>query len=319
MARFLVLLLSLLPITFYAQSIETINSNEEALAFVKKVNHGFEERTPDAEYKHLRDSLFPVLKRVNYYEKADYDNNGYTDLLFNGCSWCIDGYDYCQSLPLVILSFGNDSFQIKEISCKKYRIYLAARTVQTGGRPLIEIAYAGHERESDNSPTLQIERVDTLVYAFGEFVENTRPAHHTIEKISFLRSCYSNAFNDSCSFILTFSPDTTQLTRQVSTNWNTVIKKYVAGTDTACWNRLTGLLNRMNFPRLKESFSAGGTHQPFGFLSITYDNGKVSSIGDYGMVGTYALMAIYKICYKTELTFAGKLVSTESGFLGPLW
>jgi hypothetical protein len=319
MARFLVLLLSLLPITFYAQSIEAINSNGEALAFLKKVHPGFEEKKPDAEYKHLRDSLFPVLKRVNYYEKADFDNNGYTDLLFNGCSWCCDGREYSESLPLVILSFGNDSFRIKDLSCRKYTTYLAARTVQAGGRPMIEIACAGHESASSESLVNPIERVDTLLYAFDEFIENTQPAHHSIENISFSRFCYGNAFNDSCSFMLTFSPDTTQLTRQVSTNWNTVIKKYVAGTDTACWNQMTGLLNRMNFPGLKDYYGAGGTHLPMGFLSITYDNGKVSHIPDYGMLGTYALMAIYEICYKTALTFAGKLVSNESGLLGPAW
>jgi hypothetical protein len=318
MAKFLVLLLSLLPITFYAQSIEAINSNEEALAFLKKVNHGFEEKMIDAESMYRRDSIFPGLRRVNYYEKADFDNNGYTDLLFNGCPRCSSGYTYSESLPLVILSFGNDSFQIKDLSCSKYSTYLAARTVQKGGRPMIEIAGSGYESESAISLVSPIERIDTLLYATGEFIENTQPAHHTIENISFLRSC-TIGISDSCSFILTFSQDTTRLTRQVSINWNTAIKKYVAGTDTACWNRLTGLLNRMNFPGLKEYYHAGGTHKPLAFLSITYDNGKVCRIMDAGMLGNYALMAIYNICCKTALTFAGKLVSNEQGFLGPLW
>jgi hypothetical protein len=208
MARFLVLLLSFLPNTFYAQSIEAINSNEEALAFLKKVNPGFEEKKPDAEYKHRRDSIFPILRRVNYYEKADFDNNGYTDLLFNGCSWCIDAYVYGASLPLVILSFGNDSFRIKDISCRKYRIYLAARTVQTGGRPMIEIAHKGYESKSIGGRTHPIERVDTLSYAFDEFIENTRPTHHTIKNISFSRLCFGSVLPDSCSFTLSLSRDT---------------------------------------------------------------------------------------------------------------
>jgi hypothetical protein len=93
----------------------------------------------------------------------------------------------------------------------------------------------------------------------------------------------------------------------------------VAGTDTACWNRLTGLLNRMNFSGLKEYYDSGERHRSLGFLSITYDNGKVSRLRDDGMLGTYGLSAIYHICYKTALTFAGKLVSNEGGMLGPPW
>jgi len=328
MARLILLLLFLSPITFYAQHIEAINSNEEALAFVKKVQPGFEEKPPYAEFRqHTRDSLFPVLKRIKYYEKADFDNNGYTDLLFNGCAGCRYSNKYDVSPPWVILSFGNDSFQVKDLSCEKYQIYAAGRTVQSAGRPpMIEIAYAGGEDDAKGL-THEIKGVDTLIYAVGDFIENTQPAHHNIEKISF--TCLAYHFysprSDSLSFELTLSPDSSSLIREVNifidknNPITTYIRKYVAGGDTACFSRLANMLNQINFPRLKKYYGAGSVHEGLGLLSVTYDNGKVIHIRDRAMLGTYALRAIYNSCYKKAALFVGPMVSNEQGWLTAPW
>lgn len=321
MARLLLLLFFLSPNTFYAQHIEAINSNEEALALLKRVKPDFEEKKPVEEFsRRTRDSLFPVLKRINYYEKADFDNNGYTDLLFNGCAGCRYNNYYDVTVPLVILSFGNDSFLVKDITCEKYKTYLAGRTVISGGLPMIEIMYAGYIDDSKER-THPVKGVDTLLYAVGEFIENTRPAHHNIEKISFTYLAYRfySPKDDSLSFELTLSHDSSYLTREVSNNNDTYIRKYKAGNDTACFNRLTSMLNQINFPRLKKYYGAGGVHEGLGFLSVTYDNGKVIHIRDRGLLGTYGLWAIYNSCYKKAASFVGPMVSNEGGWLTPPW
>ena len=323
MQRLLMLLLLILPNRFYAQTIDAINSNEQAMAFLKKVKPGFKEDTLDAERRHTVDSLWPFLKRYNYYEKADFDNNGYTDLLFNGCSgghYSSNDSRFSSPLtvfpPLVILSYGNDSFRIKDLYCIKYVNYALAKTLQSGGLRRIKIASDGYEGVLNKWPR-RINKADTLVYAFDEFIENTRPAHHTIERISFTNLGFGSVLDDSLSFELTISRDSTWLTRQIHKCGDWSLKKYVTHTDTTTWNRLTGLLNYMNFPGLKKYYSTGKRHESFGYLSVTYDKKKICQIKDEGLFGTYGLSAIYDIFINSANLFEGRLVSNEGGMVGP--
>ena len=62
-------------------------------------------------------------------------------------------------------------------------------------------------------------------------------------------------------------------------------------------DNLKDLLCYTDFPNLKNDYSLVSFHHPRGTLKITYDNGKVKTINDYGLVGTYGLKRVYNMIF----------------------
>lgn len=310
----LLLLLLLIPATFYGQQIDTINSDSTALAFMKSINVIRAEGKVEvnAGLRRSLDSAFPVITTAKYYEKADFDNNGYTDLLFNGDN----GYSYLDaggliSLPMVILSYGKDSFQVKDLSIRDQVLFIGGNVLHTSEQPLIGMIYLRvlEDRKSKKGYK-EILGFDTLVCAFNQFVEKKQPAHNIIHKVSFLFSC---GFSITCrNYKLELTQDTTWLYRQDEDLFH--IMKYVAKTDTVLWNQVTGLLTSVDFPHLKNDYKIGQTDNASACLTIQHDRDKVKAIKDYGLMGTFGLRAVYDLFISANALYKGKFIEQTQGF-----
>ncbi len=64
------------------------------------------------------------------------------------------------------------------------------------------------------------------------------------------------------------------------------------------YNDIVNLLNYVDFETLKDNYAVGWTDDQSSTLKITYDNGKVKSIEDYGLIGTYGLDRIYQLLFE---------------------
>jgi hypothetical protein len=53
------------------------------------------------------------------------------------------------------------------------------------------------------------------------------------------------------------------------------------------------VLKQIGFERLKKSYAVRWTDDQTGTLTITYNNGKIKKISDYGMRGTHGLRYLY--------------------------
>lgn len=67
---------------------------------------------------------------------------------------------------------------------------------------------------------------------------------------------------------------------------------------------LFSLIDYLDFPRLREGYSIPVTDNPTAEITITYDDGKVKKIRDYGERGTYGLRTLYRLM--DELRFSQK-------------
>jgi len=123
------------PITVRSprQAIDSLHTEEQVLAFVKSVAVNFKELHfhPHKPIYGIRDHEkkardFGALP----YEKVDLDNNGYTDLLFNGYE---EHSSYSFPGTLVIFSFGGDSLRIEQFPKEIYFDFFAAKTVHIDG------------------------------------------------------------------------------------------------------------------------------------------------------------------------------------------
>jgi|SRR5690606_16156645 len=65
--------------------------------------------------------------------------------------------------------------------------------------------------------------------------------------------------------------------------------------DENTYNSLVKKLNDMDFPTLQNRYKVQWTDAQTGTLKITYDNGKVKEISDYGKRGTPELIEIHQL------------------------
>ena len=301
-----------------AQEIDRIDTDSAALSFVKKQsdqNGTVHLSAPKPLLSSSLDSLYTRLYNIKCFEKADFDNNGFTDLLFNG--YLDTHFDnlHCERISLVILSFGRDSFQVKNISGEDHRAFSAGMLINSGDRPAgIHMVQANFEWARKENLFYISEKKDTLGYAYDHFIENIDPSSHIIEKIKF--SFSPGLILEWKFYTMTFTADTAWLESEVFQEDKICTRKYFMRVNTALWQRLTGLLNQINFPRLKDNYSINQTCNSTGYLFVKYDNAQMKSVKDYGLSGTYGLKAIQELLMETEASPLWQLLdeTDASGF-----
>ena len=238
----------------------------------------------------------------NFY-KADFDNNGRTDLLVVG--------DYYGFIILTVMDFGNDSLLLQRLTRSSFQDCVFPKIIAKENTTLIDYYYQpdkwGYTNGVGKKPEYLVRK--TLVYKFGDFVEyNEIPKNYQIEKIEYKTT---PCFGTCPIFGLKIENDrkgeyqagnynveqfkiTTKKTREIKGDFYTEI-------DSVKYNQLIELLNYIDFPVLDNKYAVGWTDDQSCTLTITYNNGKVKQIEDYGLTGTFGLTRLYHLLF--ELRF----------------
>lgn len=295
---------TILPILFFLTLVplskgQTGNSTFGRKNYIDKIKNAGQitrllSRT-DKRYKKFEpnEGLFFIVDKcrkisdslhVQPWAKADFDNNGLTDLLVVG-----NLFDHA---VLCILDKGG-SYEIKSLTRRHFQD--CTFPVLEGNKIRYYVEPVPEWGKRPKAPEME-QRV--LVYRFGDFIEeNPAPANHSIEKIEYTTSM---CFGSCPVFGITIHPD-----RRASWNaemYNKIKNKTLSGTFTAKitedkYNDILNLLNYMDFENLRDSYSVNWTDDQSCTLKITYDNGKVKSISDYGLVGTFGLNRVYQLLF----------------------
>jgi hypothetical protein len=240
----------------------------------------FENRYSGKDYKKIADSL-----KVQPWTKADFDNNGLTDILIVG-KWD----DHC---VICILDKG-EKYELKRIT---------RRSFQNCTFPIVEDNkikyYFESEPERGNWEKQEQLQSTTLIYKFDDFIEeNKKSATHKINKIEYSTS---GCFGTCPIFNLTIISDRTA--KWTAEMHNEIAKKELKGNFQATitqdkFDELINLLNYLDFENLKDRYAVGWTDDQSSTLEITYDNGKIKLIHDYGLIGTYGLDRVYQMIFE---------------------
>jgi hypothetical protein len=243
--------------------------------------------------------------------KADYDNNGYTDMLLIGeIPWPRNRPTGHIPSNLLILNYSNNTIKIIPVSFGNDSPYLIPRQIVRDGIPLIntdafEYIYGNHEPTENFTTRILTVRDTTLI----EY--NANPTNYNIDKIQFATSpCYG-----TCS-IFEIHINKEREAIFIADAYNFSHKPYApeekkvfkATLNTETYNKLTDLINYLDFPKLRDNYAVGWTDSPTSKLIITYNNGNVKKIEDYGLQGTFGLIKLYK--YFEELRFNQKWTET---------
>ena len=161
-----------------------------------------------------------------------------------------------------------------------------------GSIPTVEFYYS--KQEYTNSGTFEIIVHKKLIFKSGGFVEyNPDPIDYRIEKIEFETTM---CFGTCPVFKMTIDSNRDAVYESIKFNAQKT-GKYQTRIDNKTYLRLKDLLNYTNFPKLKNSYRVSWTDDQTSTLKITYDNGKVKTIEDYGLIATFGLCQAYKILF----------------------
>lgn len=233
--------------------------------------------------------------------KADFDNDGRIDLLVTGRD--SEHFVWGRS----IICFLNKRQQSPRI------IWLAedgddCPVAQVGylrNKAIIRYAHVSFDklrgRQTANSRQA-VCQIDTLVFKEPGFIEyNGAPKDYQIQRVAFsTEACYG-----SCPIFALHLARNGAATYQAE-EYNERKGAFTATVDTQTIKELWDLLNYLDFPRLEEKYAARFTDLPTCTLTITYADGKVKTIEDYGEQGTFGLQRAYKLLFKLRNSQAWK-------------
>lgn len=316
--------------------IDSIGDADELAALVRAADtnlHMYEiKRFTDMPKGYLSpfDTILENYARKNKlgkpFYRADFDNNGYTDLLLHG-GWNLsvspDPVSF-NKRTIVLMNFGNDKYQVYSLH-KNLNAPVLAEPASLEGFPGV-VVHSPFRRLPLMNDTLKI-RHDTLVYKFGNFVEyktrNTVDESSSIVKIEYAAGpCFGTCpmyqmiieDNRQAYFIAeayNFDNPEKSVERDEGT-FETQLKR-------KDYNKLMGLLSYLTAQNLQNDYEVSYTCASTCYLRITYSDGKVKRIRDYGKAGTYSLRALYNMFDDFRLSQDWKPIKEPKGIRMSWW
>lgn len=276
-----------------SRKIDSIKSDKDVFAFVRQYSLEYDGKDLFDNYRNETRKVADSLK-VRNWVKADIDNNGEIDLLVFRAD----------KLPNIfaILSFG-DKFEIvsAKYHCKYQFMYPVVRTLNNQE---VILLFSQDQIDYDRSKKLFTYTklaCDTLIVKDKYFVNYIQiQGHYEIEKIEINNDgiCEGN-----CPRInISINPKTFSNKCSKELYWDNKLRLLRGQLTKEEINHIILLLNYSNFTKLNEYYKVGCTDQTTTTLTITFNNGQIKSIKDYGSSGNFTLAEIYKIAYGVKWT-----------------
>lgn len=279
----------------FPSKIDSINDGKDVEQLIRRFGENYEKFSlkpigtfqasygRDSQCKQIADSL----KITKSFYKADLDNNGYTDLLAIG--------DYYDFVIFVVLNYGNDSLVLNRLTRRSFQECTYPVIINDG----IRYYYFSQPdwRQKNQQSSLQYK---DLVFRFGDFIEkNSHPANYSIEKIEYQTSI---CFGTCPKFFLSIDQDQSAVFKAELYNENPNTSKEIKGEffttlNDSSYLEIINLLNYIDFPKLEDKYAVNWTDDQSSILTITYNDGHVKTIKDYGMIGTYGLDRLYQLLF----------------------
>ncbi|MFP9116666.1 DUF6438 domain-containing protein [Flavobacterium sp. RNTU_13] len=273
----------------------------------------------------LLDNLANRLNIDFSWQKADLDNNGYTDLLATGTNktygnWNFDPnreVEYSKEFnAFVIMNFGPEKTKLFDLTEGHYPS-IVARVEYDSLKPFV-----GVYTPKLNAFLKESRRPETkskLTYKFGNFIEyNPAPKEYDIEKIEYT----TTPCNGECplfSIIIHENGDAIFAANKYNYTLPWQKGKLISGTFKTTikdenLEELITILNYTDFPNLKDNYNVPWTCDRSGVLKVTYNDGQTKTIDDYGVQGTYGLRKLHSLFHELRTNQNWKLISKEAPY-----
>jgi hypothetical protein len=268
----------------FANQIDSLKSSKDVEEFAKKVYPKFTEfkiiSTEEVRAKISCKEGYDLLEMKNW-EKVDITNDGKTDLILT-TYWGRTLYSYA------IVDKGNNNFKTYRLSKNVFDNCELFKPIKKDDLNYLK-TYIKKQEEVGLMEYEELIIKDRLVFKFQEFVElNKNPTKYTIKEIEFQTSgCYGSCpvFNLKINY-----------KGNAEFNGQAYIKhkgKSEKKIPINLFNEIQELLEYIEIKKLKDNYSVAWTDDQTSTLTIRFNDNSVKKIRDYGMIGTFGLMAVY--------------------------
>lgn len=300
-------------------AIDSLQTPAQVETFLQQF-HSRDDRTTLSTTKSVITTLSPGRIRdfgAVSYEKGDFDGNGTTDLLFNGY---MDYYSNDNVYPRtgIILSVGPHSYRYTDLT----RIgaqSLVAKKLTIGGRDYI--CTLAHRPPAHVDWNDLPDMIDTLNYIDGYWLDYAqRPHPHRYQQIKYGYSSGAMSI-EPVEYGLTIRGDTAEMER-LQFDKNTADSIWYE--DSTCMlipaisRKLYDILNNADFPAFKDDYDIPATDQSISDIRIDYDDDEFKLIRDYGLDGTFSLVALYDLMDTIVATQHWQLMGKPHEFESPI-
>ncbi|WP_460578227.1 hypothetical protein [Hymenobacter coalescens] len=212
---------------------------------------------------------------VQPWTKADFDGNGYTDLLAIG--------DDNRQEVMLMMAFGGERYTVKRANYGSKYCFLPT-LIRKGGQPLL--AVKAYRRKFGGQ--LGQSRQYRLVYKYGGLVEyNTRPGVRRVESIAL---SYFMSYHQKVKLDMTLTDAGFVVCREETDG---VVKNRVAMLTKEEFEALAALVNYAAVARRRSVYTRSGNHHPHYYLTVAYEGGY-KQIDDGGGEGSMGLELLYE-------------------------
>lgn len=271
-------------------SFDTLRAASQVQQLVRKTCHDSIFRVDEKmSFLEGKDKLLADSLHARPWATGDFDHNGLTDIM-------VMGWTYLNRIVCIIDS-GNGKYTCKPIQRNLYPFNAFAIVIPGKDGDKVRGYYYKREYISDNKWDSGLVN-KTLVYKFDDFIlENLHPSTYNIRKI-----VYSADYCFGTCPVFKLSIDAGGAANWHAGDFNDIggtrfYGDYHATIKKADLNKATSFLNYIGFEGLNNSYSQWGTDQPTSVIEITYDDGKMKKIRDYGQQGTYELYLLHRMMF----------------------
>jgi len=276
--------------------IDSISSKEDVEKLIRSFDKDYKrfslkpitEFTSRNEGNEFCNKIADSLDITKSFYKSDFDNNGYTDLL-------AIGYYYGFKI-FVVMNYGKDSLKLNSLTRRSFQECTFPKIINDTIIRYYNMSRPNW-RTSDKAKSLQF---SDLIFRYGDFIEyNMNPKNYSIEKIEYQTTmCYG-----TCpKFFLSIDKNKAAIFKAEAYNRDANDGKEIKGTFSTIieekqFLEIISLLNYIDFPSLKDNYAVSWTDDQTSILTVTYNNGQVKKIQDYGLIGTYGLDKLYQMLF----------------------
>lgn len=213
-------------------------------------------------------------KGVRPWVKADFDNNGYTDLLAIG--------DANRQEVLLVMAFGSGRYEVQKLNYGSKYCFLPTLAGKSNQPVLNVISY-----QRKFGGLLGRSRRYRLVYKYGGLVEdNVRPDSRQVESVSL---SYFMSYHSTEKVDMTIT-DSGLAVCQKETDG--VVTNRVALLPQSELQALTELVKYVAVAGKRSVYTRSGNHHPHYYLTVAYEGGY-KQIDDDGGEGSMGLELLY--------------------------
>ncbi|WP_281631716.1 DUF6438 domain-containing protein [Flavobacterium luteolum] len=288
----------------FGNKIDELKTDKDVEDFIKTVAPEFVKKVwKDFDYGNFRivstDSIYTNLKcqkifnqsDINNWKKVDINNDGLTDLLF-----IPHYYGYSQ---YAIIDQGSNNFKLTRFIID-FSICEYVKPIKVKDKNELQIRKVNLPFDFDDNIEKYI-KIDTLTYKFNSFIElNDKVIIDNKIKSIEVKTDY--CFGTCPVFKLTINKN--GLAEFDGIEFTKFRGKSIKQFDPKNVAEIFDLLNYIEIKKLKDYYEVNYTDASTATLDITFEDGSIKKIKDYGLSGTYGLSALYskltKLATETE-------------------